>query len=393
MAEIRPSSKVDRKKILVVTRNFPPLVGGMERLNHQVFLGLAEGNYEVALCGPHRSEKYAEGYYCRTFAPGPAWKYAVSSLYSTFKAAKEFKPDVVYAGSGLAAHAAVCAAHTAKAKSCVFLHGLDLVAEHAIYQRLFLPAIRKCDFFFVNSRNTASLAIARGIPENRLHIAHPGTELPDDSLRAEKRRAFREKFNLGDRPVLLSAGRLSPRKGIVEFIDHCLPKIIQHSPQACLMIIGDTPTEGLGANKANLKAQINDVIARQNLQNNVQLLGRCDDATLSSAYFAADVFVFPILETPGDVEGFGMVALEAAAHGLQTVAYAVGGVPDAVNHGISGRLVRSGDYEAFSHAVIESITHPLPRTAIRDFASQFSWNTFHKKVAEIIEQHTSPLAR
>jgi phosphatidylinositol alpha-1,6-mannosyltransferase len=387
----RSTSAIDKNKILVVTRNFPPLMGGMERLNHQVLLGLGE-SYKVALCGPHGSERYAEGHSCRTFAPSPAWKYVVSSLYSTIQAAINFKPDVVYAGSGLAAPAAVLAAYTTRAKSCVFLHGLDLVADHAIYQRLFLPAIRKCDFFFVNSRNTASLAVERGIPEDRIHLVHPGAELPDNTLHAEKRRAFRDKYQLGERPLLLSAGRLSPRKGIAEFIDQCMPRILQHHPQACLVIIGDAPTEGLGENKTDLKTQIEAAIARQNLQSNVRMLGRCDDDTLSDAYFAADVFVFPILEIPGDVEGFGMVALEAAAHGLQTVAYAVGGVPDAVSDGISGRLVRSGDTDAFSHAVIESLVHPLPRMKMRDFASHFSWDAFNKKMSEIIKQRTHPLA-
>ena len=54
-------------------------------------------------------------------------------------------------------------------------------------------------------------------------------------------------------------------------------------------------------------------------------LARVDDQRLSDAYFAADVMVFPVLDLPGDVEGFGMVAVEAAAHGLPTVAFAVGG--------------------------------------------------------------------
>jgi phosphatidylinositol alpha-1,6-mannosyltransferase len=387
MVEIAHSTTTgERKKILVLTRNFPPLMGGMERLNHQVFLGLG-CTHEIALCGPHGSERFAEGRLCRTFAPTPAWKYVVSSLHAARQAAKEFNPDIVYAGSGLAAPAAIWAAFTAKAKSCVFLHGLDLVTDNAVYQSLFLPAIRRCDFFFVNSHNTASLAVTYGIPKNRIHLIHPGTTLPNDSHHLEKRHAFREKYQLGERPVLLSAGRLSPRKGLVEFIECCLPEIIHRYPQACLVIIGDIPTEGLGKNKGDLKIRIEDAITRQSFQNNVLLLGRCDDATLSNAYFAADVFVFPILETPGDVEGFGMVALEAAAHGLQTVAYAVGGVPDAVSDGVSGRLVKAGDFEAFGYAVVESLAHPLPRREIREFAAGFSWETFHNKIAAVIDKY------
>src|SRR3546814_12287140 len=87
-----------------------------------------------------------------------------------------------------------------------------------------------------------------------------------------------------------------------------------------------------------------------------------DDALLSVVYKAASAHIFPVREIPGDPEGFGMVAVEAAAHGVPTIAFATGGIVDAVAEGESGRLIRTGDYGAFAGIVVESLAHHLPPT-------------------------------
>ena len=87
--------------------------------------------------------------------------------------------------------------------------------------------------------------------------------------------------------------------------------------------------------------------------------------------------MFPVRELPGDPEGFGMVAVEAAAHGLPTVAFATGGIVDAVDNGRSGHLVASGDYPGFAVAVSQTLAQ---RDALRDtcidFAQGFAWPAF-----------------
>ena len=102
-------------------------------------------------------------------------------------------------------------------------------------------------------------------------------------------------------------------------------------------------------------------------------------ASLLGAYAASACHCFPVLEMPGDVEGFGMVALESAAHGLPTVAFDVGGVADAVQVPVSGKLVPSGDYEAFAAAVVAYLRDPPAqdqREAAREFARAKDWNAF-----------------
>ena len=118
----------------------------------------------------------------------------------------------------------------------------------------------------------------------------------------------------------------------------------------------------------------------------LQWLGSCTDAELAEAYQAADVHVFPVRDMPGDVEGFGMVAIEAAANGLFTVAFDVGGVRDAIVVGASGTLVSAGDYEGFATEVLDTLRQaPIGQSArARAAVGRFSWERFGREMREAL---------
>ena len=117
------------------------------------------------------------------------------------------------------------------------------------------------------------------------------------------------------------------------------------------------------------------------MQDHLRFLGSASDADLSEAYQAADVLVFPVRDLAGDVEGFGMVAVEAAAHGLPTVAYATGGVVDAVAEGESGTLLAPGDEAGFAAATLRLLAQPMPPGRVRGFAERFAWSQFGAAMA------------
>lgn len=364
----------------MVTRNFPPLTGGMERLNQQALLALQE-EFDIALCGPHGCAAHSNGALCAEFSATPAWRYLYSSLASAIKMAIKFKPDIIYAGSGLAAHAAKLAGLVAQAPVVTYLHGLDIIAPSRIYQACFLPFIRRSDAIIVNSNNTARLAMHAGIPGHRINIIYPGVILPPKANRNALSNSFRRARGLESRPLLLSAGRLTERKGLVEFIEKCMPKIVELHPSICLLIIGESPAGALGKAR-NIAEDIQVVIAKHGLGQHVHLLGKVTDEELSLAYYAADLFVFAVKDMPGDVEGFGMVAIEAAAHGLPTAGFAVGGIPDAVAEGISGNLAASGDYEHLAKIVLHHLatTDASRPDRCRQHAESFSWAHFGQKM-------------
>jgi len=382
----RHAAEARRLRVLQITRNLPPLRGGMERLNLRMAHELAL-EFDLALIGP---------YGCGTESPSnaqiaeipakPLWRFFLSAASKAISTANKFKPDAVLAGSGLAAPFAWLAAKMASARMIVYVHGLDLIASHPIYRMAWCPAIRRADLCIANSRNTARLAAGMGVPQSRIIIVHPGVDIPERPTRANN---FRARFELGDRPVLLSVGRLVLRKGLQEFVENALSHIVARLPNACLVVLGDEAPNTLHGRCGGLRDRIQERAACLGLADNVRFIGPQDDTTLADAYEAADVHVFPVREVAGDVEGFGMVAAEAAAHGLCSVAFAVGGVPDAIGDGISGRLIMAGDYMQFAASVVEAIENRGDaglREKARSFAERFRWEHFGDQIRQHLRQ-------
>ena len=369
------------QKVLLVTRNLPPLVGGMERLMRNAAQGIA-AYAELTVIGPRGCAAYLPaGVRAIELEPGPAWFLPLALLRSLAYCWTQ-RPAVVLGGSGLLGPVLMLLRWLCGVRVVVYLHGLDIVVDNRLYQALFVPSFRRLHHVVVNSENTGRLALEAGVRASRVTVIHPGTDLPepDRAISAERMRGG---FGVTARHVLLFVGRVTPRKGLLRFVERCLPEVLSAEPDTCLVVVGDHPGQGLAAAPGELQ----DVIAasqRLGLESAVKFLGQLDDRSLLDAYAAASVLVFPLVETPGDVEGFGMVAIEAAACGTPTVAFAVGGVVDAVAPGDSGQLVPPGDYPAFRDALLAQLREePAPEACTR-FAARFAWPRFHREMKTVL---------
>jgi phosphatidylinositol alpha-1,6-mannosyltransferase len=373
----------ERPRILLVTRNLPPLLGGMERLNSRMAMGLHDWA-DVRVIGPMGCAAHLPDDIATVEVPvRPLWRFLFRSLMAGVRQALTFRPDLVIAGSGLAAPVARAAALASRARTAVYVHGLDVVARQVLYRTFWLPAIRACDVVVANSRNTRELAVERGVEADRIQIVNPGTDVPP--LDGEARQRFRQRHDLGERPVLLSVGRLTGRKGLAEFVQNALPSILQARPDTLLVVIGGDAADALHQSGVSGRRHLDAVAARAGIAGSLRWLGICDDAALADAYQGADVHVFPVREVPGDVEGFGMVAIEAAVHGLPTVAFRVGGVPDAVIDGLTGALVAPDDHREFSLQTLRWLGGgDDARGRCRSSALRFSWDRFNRQVAAVL---------
>ena len=373
---------MNKTKILIITRNLPPLVGGMERLNWHMADELSK-YVEVKVIGPKGSKSTKPKQVCLTEAPlKPLPLFLAITFLKSLWQALRWKPDVILAGSGLTAPLAWLASKICGARSAAYLHGFDITVPDKIYQRLWTPVFKKLDSVIVNSTPTKHLAFAAGVPEKKITIVYPGVCLPESPQSADNIAAFKKQHGLLEKKILLSVGRLTTRKGLREFVEHALPSIVAAEPSSMLVVIGEAPKNSLGAEIQSVES-IQEQAKMAGIEKHILFLGVITDkAELATAYEASDLHVFPVRHIPNDPEGFGMVAIEAAAHGLPTVAFATGGIVDAVKDGVSGFLVEKNNYSELYQHSIHLLQQPLDRNGTLEFAQGFTWDRFGTQVLE-----------
>ncbi|MEW5801274.1 MAG: glycosyltransferase family 4 protein [bacterium] len=218
-----------------------------------------------------------------------------------------------------------------------FAHGEQVPIPEARYTsaRISSALLPKADSVLANSSFTASRLKAIGC--QRVTVIHPGVDTDFFQPGNQEKARLRLGFPL-DRKILLSVGRLDPRKGHLSVID-ILPSLrhdllVRHDLQVLYIIIGD------GKCRKRIKQRINEL----GLEHTVHLLEPVGRNCLISAFQAADIFVLPnMILTDGDAEGFGMVFLEASACGLPVIGGRSGGATDAIADGKSGYLVDPDD--------------------------------------------------
>lgn len=378
-------------KILLITRNLPPMVGGMERLNWHMAEELAK-DFEVMIIGPKSAETEAPERAQFIGIPAKSlWKFLLLAGWKSIAASRKFKPDIILAGSGLTAPITYIAAKLSKAKAITYIHGLDVTVPNILYRTIWIHFIKKMDMIIANSNPTAEIASRLNIKQQKIKIIHPGVSLPGVYPNHNQLASFRREYDLGNRKLLLSVGRLVERKGIKEFVKYSLPQIVEHFPDILLIVIGTPPIHSLYA-KPQTPESIMEAAEELGVKSNIKFLGAVTDSTLHLAYAASSVHVFPIKKSLTDPEGFGMVAIEAAAYGLPSVAFASGGIGDAVLAGSSGLLVPPDDYVELSKKIIVMLNNDGDmRQSSKNFAMKFSWDNFGKALKA--ELHTVSLKK
>jgi phosphatidylinositol alpha-1,6-mannosyltransferase len=302
-------------RVLLVTRKYPPRIGGMESLSYGLLTGFPEPKTTIVL---RRSQKHLVW-----FLP-----YVIARLALT-----AHRYDVIHLGDALLCSAGFLPRLFGK-KVAISVHGLDLTFRPRVYQA-YLRLFMRADAFIANSESTRELAEARGLhPTRTITIGVP--ERYFGVTRAKHRDAELEQRRNG-RVALVTVGRLVPRKGAAWFVRNVLPRL----PNALYVIIG------VGADQSTIV----EAAAAGGTSDRVWLTGSVSDERLLDLLGSSDVFVMPNVVVPGNVEGFGIVAIEASASGLPVVASRLEGIPDAVADGENGSLVTSGDVEEWVRAL------------------------------------------
>lgn len=214
-----------------------------------------------------------------------------------------------------------------------------------LYDRTRRWILNQADHFFPVSRFTGTLLEQAGVPSEAMTVVHNGTDpqqfAPFDAS------VLRETLGVAERKVVLTVCRLVPRKG-VDLVIRALPRVIETVPEVVYLIVGAGPDED------RLRALVQD----RGVGDSVRFLGKIDQDALPEHYNAADLFVMPARFDTPHVEGFGIVYLEANACGLPVIGGRSGGVPDAVLENETGLLVDPDDPAGLADAMIDLLTQP-----------------------------------
>ena len=346
--------------ILFISRNYPPRIGGLETYSYNLieYFGHHHAISKIVLGKPRKHLFW--------FMP-----------YALFKAVRLIKEkDVrrIHLCDGFLAMVGFLLRSFFSVTVSVTIHGLDITFKNFLYQAIIPPCVARLDKIICVSRHTKKECVDRGIPADKTSVIPNGIN-PADFQVSESRQAGRRELakslgiTLEGKKILLTVGRLVPRKGVAWFVKEVVPRL---DDSYLYLIVGDGPDF----------ARVSALVAKLNLGGRVFLLGRVTAEMRNRLLHASDVFIMPNVHVHGDVEGFGIAAIEAGCCGLPVIASDVQGLKDAVLDGRTGFLVEAGNTEGFVDGILKM---DMDRDAVRSLVVEtFDWQRVFERYEEVL---------
>lgn len=336
-----------KPRIAFIARAYPPTVGGMENFALQLCEHLGQ-HAEITPIINRRGKKALP-----LFLPYAAAK--------AIRLARAGHIDAVHLADALLAPVGAAVKLATGVPVTASVCGLDVTYANPVYQAVVPRALRRLNAVMPISAATDSAMQQRtgGVPASTVIPlgVNPLTqtnEAPDEIAALAPM--------LAGRRVLISVGRLVERKGVAWFTAHVMPTL----PDDVAYVV-----VGAGPERQAIEVAAHDA----GVADRTYLLGRVSDDALAAAYGLADAFVMPNIPVAGDMEGFGLVALEASASGLPVVAANLEGITEAVHHGRNGLLAAPRDADAFASAIRSIIDRPAGERR----ALGVSWSAYTKE--------------
>ena len=242
--------------------------------------------------------------------------------------------------------------------------------------------MQQADRVIAISEFTANLLQTAGVVPDRIEIVYPGCDVnyfrPLPSRMDLRQELLGSRY--GDR-VILTVGNLVARKGH-DMVIRALPRVCQRLPDTTYLIVGDGP----------YRSQLETLAVEMGVRDRVIFAGKIPNQDLVPIYALCDVFAMPSRDQSEqcDVEGFGVVFLEANACGKPVIGGRSGGIPEAVQDGLTGLLVDPHDPEDMAKAITRLLTDSelsarLGQQGRMRVARDFTWGRVGTQVQGILE--------
>ena len=366
-------------EILFVTHKYPPVTGGMEKQSFELINGMKTHIKVHAIVYEGQESKI-------TF---------FRLLNQRIRQVCKTNPgiSIIHFNDGLIAAFSLFHTGYAHLKQCVTLHGLDVVYPNWIYQQYILPKFNRFDLIIAVSEATAEACRIRGILKENIAVVNNGvdTQIRPAAIRDKVDLLLRDNYHVESkgRRLLVAMGRPVKRKGFSWFIKNVSPSL--HHDFLFLLIGPVSKKKNLNflsllppfiAKPISLffglpgdENAIEKLIAKPGSRNRVVRLGKLPFNDICSLLSVSDAFVMPNIDIDGDMEGFGLVCLEAAMCGTKVIAAASGGITDAIHQDKNGVLLPPGNIPQWVNTInnLQEIQTPLPADIISYTRTQFSW--------------------
>ncbi len=385
---------VTRARVLVLSQVFPPKPGGSGRWLWELYRRLRDIDVRVlagASDGADAFDRASPLAIQRIPLHLRSWGVLnrkglvdyLRALRAVQAVARQWRPSEIHCGKPLPEGALAWAIRSLTGTPYVcFAHGeeLTLAAESRELRFLTRRVLHAARRVVVNSHNTKRIVTETfAVPDSRVLILHPGVDTtrfrpvpPDPECRA--------RLGWRDRRVVLTVGALQKRKG-QDMMIRALVDIRRRCPDVLYAIAGE------GWERAYLDA----LVASLDLGSAVQFCGVPDESLLVEYYQHCDLFALPNRQVGSDIEGFGIVCLEAQAAGKPVVVGRSGGAPETVVAGTTGEVVACERPEELAAAVVDLLEDPARRkqmgeAARRHAVEQFDWEmTAARASAQLFE--------
>lgn len=341
------------KRILLISFEYPPDRGGIARYLHGIYSHVPPEEEIVLLLDAHlagsnatvSSHEHVEHkgtvYFRRFFS---AWIYPrwIPLLFSAWRIARRHRITEIHCSHVLPI-GTLCylLRFFTGIPYTIYFHGRDIAIARKKKERQWLlrRIIRNAQLCVSNSIFTKQLVEPFFSETSVWSIRYPRVQKPQE-ISSEAIASFRHKHSLQGSIVLLSVARLVHRKGL-DLVLSAVASLRASFPNIVSVIVG------AGEQQDQLQQQA------KNLQilECVRFIFDASDDDLAQWYRVADCFVLPVRGEDDDVEGYGMVYIEAATYGVPSIATTVGGVPEAVQDGITGMLVPPNNVAALIQTI------------------------------------------
>ncbi len=350
-------------RILLLTLEYPPYKGGVAAYLRGMMNQLSALGHEIFVVGETGDVDMKVSLTSRMFRP--SWLLPVFRLV---KIVREYRPDVVMVSHVLPVGmtALLLKILVGTPFACV-VHGMDVAVPTGFKRWLVGRVLRSADHVVCNSSYTERVVLTYS-SEIDTSVVYPSADILKHTSKPRG----------GQRVV--SVGRLVERKGFDTLIS-AIPAVRELCADVHLTIVGEGPD----------RQRLEQLCSELSVSDCVEFVGLLDDDALHDTYARSDVFCMLPREINGDVEGFGIVFLEAALHELPAVAGGSGGVPEAVAHEVSGYICDPTHKDSIVKRLVELLTHEsrsieMGRRAKERVLAEFSWDVTVRPFAKWLEQ-------